>query len=277
MKRIVFLLLFLVPLIGQAQLQQGQRIISLAPHITEILFAVGAGPEIVGAVEYSDYPLAAKQIPTIGNYERINYEQILALRPTLVVAWQSGSGEESIARMRELGLNVFSYEPQTMEDVAESLRIIGELSGHSQQGEQQADLFIRRLDQLKTTYSNAEKIRVFYQLGDEPHMTLNGEHLVSDVIELCGGENIFANAIPLVPRISIESVVRLNPAVIIGPSKAEEVPEWLADWRQWPSIEAAQKNSLFRVNPDFMHRHSPRILDGAEQICGILDLVRESR
>lgn len=272
MKRVFFL--FLTLLFTPAQAQQEQRIVSLAPHITEILFAVGAGSEIVGVVEYSDFPEAAKQIQTIGNSERINYEQILALRPTLVVAWQSGNGEEGIARMRELGLNVFSYEPQTMEDVAESLRVIGELSGHSQQGEEQADLFMQRLDQLKLSYSNVEKIRVFYQLGDEPHMTLNGEHLVSDVIELCGGENIFANAIPLVPRISVESVVRLNPAVIIGPSKAQELPDWLSNWRQWPSIQAAQKNSLFSVDPDFMHRHSPRILDGAEQICGILEKVR---
>jgi len=273
-RRIVSFIVFLlmaVPIMVKAQ----ERIISLAPHITEVLFAVGAGPEIVGVVEYSDFPEAAKQIQTIGNSERLNYEQILALRPSLVVAWQSGNGEESINRMRELGLNVFSYEPQTMEDVAESLRVLGELSGHSQQGNEQADLFMWRLHRLKSSYSDVKKIGVFYQLGDEPHMTLNGEHLVSDVIELCGGENIFADAIPLVPRISVESVIRLNPAVIIGPSMANELPEWLEDWRNWPSIDAARQNHLFSINPDLMHRHSPRILDGAEQMCEILDLVRE--
>ena len=177
--------------------------------------------------------------------------------------------------MEELGLKVYAHNPHTMEELAESLRIIGSLSGHAEQGVAQADLFNTRLRRLRAQYVEAELVRVYYQLGNEPQMTLNGSHLVSDVIRLCGGENIFAEAIPLVPRISVESVVRENPEVIIAPTSDSETPDWLADWFDWPSVDAVINRHLYSVNADFMHRHSPRILDGAEQVCEVLDQVRE--
>ena len=251
-----------------------ERIISLAPHITEVLFAVGAGNEIVGAVEYSDYPEDAKQIPRIGNSSQLNYETILALQPTLVIAWQSGNGQDDIQRLEELGLNVYSHNPHTLEEVAESLRIIGSLSGHAEQGAAQADLFDTRLRGLRAQYTEAATVRVYYQLSNEPQMTLNGSHLVSDVIRLCAGENVFAEAIPLVPRISVESVVRENPEVIIVATSDSQPPDWLNSWLDWPSISAAANQHLYAVNADFMHRHSPRILDGAEQMCEVLEKVR---
>ncbi len=236
---------------------------------------MGAGAEIVGVVEYSDFPEAASQfIQTIGNANRINYEQVLALRPSLVIAWQSGNGEESIKRLRELGLQVFSYEPETLDDVAESLRVVGDLSGHTEQGIEQADLFTRRLNLLRSKYSQRQKVSVFYQLGEAPLMTLNGKHLVSDVLLLCGGLNVFSDAVPLVPRVSIESILGLYPEVILGSTNSETHPLWLDEWKKWPSLAAVQKDNLYPVNADFMHRHSPRILDGAEQICEIFDSAR---
>ena len=264
----IFLFFSSFPLFAQ------ERIISLAPHITELLYAVGAGSEIVGTVSYSDFPTEAEQIPRIGSYDRISYESIVALQPTLVIAWESGNGEDAIARIQELGFNLYSHEPRTLEDVGESLRILGELTGHHEQGLRQSELYLGRLQSLREEYRDAEPVSLFYQLWNEPQMTVNGEHLISDVIRLCGGENIFADAVTLIPRISIESVVRLNPEVIIAPGMATERPEWLDDWREWPAIEAAQKNNLFSIDPDLMHRHSPRILDGAEQLCEILKQVR---
>ena len=251
-----------------------ERIISLAPHITEVLFAVGAGDEIVGAVEYSDYPEEAKQIPRIGNSSQLNYEAIVALQPSLVIAWQSGTGQEDIQRLQELGFNVYAHNPHTLEDVGDSLRTIGLLSGHAEEGNEQADLFDARLHMLREEYVGTDTVRVYYQLGNEPQMTLNGTHLVSDVIRLCGGENIFAEAIPLVPRISVESVVRENPEVIIVATSDSQPPDWLNSWLDWPSISAAANQHLYAVNADFLHRHSPRILDGAEQMCEVLEKVR---
>ena len=262
-------------LLACTSLAAQERIISLAPHITEVLFAVGAGDEIVGAVEYSDYPEEAKQIPRIGNSSQLNYEAIVALQPSLVIAWQSGTGQEDIQRLQELGFNVYAHNPHTLEDVSESLRTIGLLSGHTEQGNEQADIFDERLRRLRAQYVDSDPVRVYYQLGNEPQMTLNGTHLVSDVTRLCGGENIFADAIPLVPRISVESVVRENPEVIITAASDSEPPEWLNDWLDWPFISAVGNQHLYTVNADFMHRHSPRILDGAEQLCNVLDIVRE--
>ncbi len=251
-----------------------ERIISLAPHITELLFAIGAGEEIVGAVSYSDYPAAANDIPRIGSYDRISYESVLALEPSLVIGWGSGNGEESIVRLRELGLEVYDNNPVTLEDVGQSLKIFGELTGHAEEGARQSAAYFARLELLRSTYTDSAPIRLFYQLWNEPQMTVNGNHLISDVIRLCGGVNIFADAVPLVPRVSIESVVRLNPQAIIAPGMSEQRPEWLDDWYRWPSIEAVEKGHLFSINPDLMHRHSPRILDGADQLCQILESIR---
>ena len=255
-----------------------ERIISLAPHITEVLYQVGAGSEIVGTVDYSDYPEVAQEIPRIGSFNRLSYESIIAMQPTLVIAWQSGNGEESIQRLEELGLNVYSHEPKSLEDVAESLRIFGELSGHQEEGLRQSQAFLARLASQRANSRSADPSRpvlsLYYQLGNEPQMTLNGTHLVSDVIELCGGRNIFAEAIPLVPRVSIESVLRLNPEVIIATGPDAQRPEWLDNWYNWPSITAVQKDQLFTLDADHMHRHGPRILDGAESLCEILDQVR---
>lgn len=251
-----------------------QRIVSLAPHITEILFAVGAGEEIVGAVSYSDYPEEALEIPRIGSYDRISYESILALQPTLIIGWDGGNGEDSLERLRQLGLNVYSHNPTSLEDVGESIRKLGELSGHAEAGEEQAESFFQQLEELRESYSERDKISLFYQIWNEPIMSINGKHLISDVIRLCGGENIYADAIPVAPKVSIESVVRLNPEVIIAAGMAGERPEWLDDWLQWPSIEAAAKGQLFSVHPDLLHRHSPRIIEGAKQMCQLLDSVR---
>lgn len=252
-----------------------QRIISLAPHITELLFAVGAGDEVVGVVEYSDFPEAARAIPRIGDSERINFEEILSLQPSLILAWQGGNRQESIQRLQELGLKVVSLHTAELEGVASSLEQVGQMTGHKAEGKAAAQLFMNRLLALRQTYRGLPGLRVFYQLSNEPQMTLNGEHLVSDVIRLCGGENIFADAIPLVPRISMESVLRRDPEVIIAPGINGEPPAWLTDWYQWPAIEAVQKGQIFAIDPDLMHRHSPRILDGAERLCQILDSSRK--
>lgn len=251
-----------------------QRFISLAPHITELLYAVGAGDEIVGAVSYSDFPKEAEEIPRIGSYDRINYEEIIALQPTLIFGWESGNGKESLERLGELGLRVYSHEPRTLEDVGSSLKIFGELTQHIAQGEKQSQLFADRLEKLRREYSNRTPVSLFYQLWNEPNLTINDDHLISDVIRLCGGSNIFADAIPLVPKVGAETVVRRAPEVIVATGMTAERPAWLDDWKQWSSIPAVKNNFLFSINPDWLHRHSPRILDGAEQMCGYLEKSR---
>jgi iron complex transport system substrate-binding protein len=254
--------------------QPAQRIVSLAPHITEILFAAGAGEQTVGAVSYSDYPDAAKDIPRVGSYNKISYESVLALNPDLVIAWRSGNGEDVAQRLASLGLNVYVGEPQTLENVAQSLRDFGQLSGHEAQGEAAAQAFLVKLNSLRKTYSQEARVDVYYQIWNEPMMTMNGEHLISDVIRLCGGHNVFADALPLVPRISVESVVRANPQVIVASGMGLARPEWLDDWRDWLAIDAVRNQQLYFIPPDLLQRHTPRIIQGAEQMCTYLAQAR---
>lgn len=252
-----------------------QRIISLAPHITEVVYAAGAGEQLVGAVSYSDYPAAAKSLPRVGSYDKVSYESIAALRPDLVLAWPSGNGEDAIRRLQELGIPVFAYEPRAIEDVAQSVRQVGMLSGHSEQANAAAERFEARLRALRERYRAEVPVSVYYQIWNEPLLTLNGDHLISDVVRLCGGRNVFETAVPLVSQVSIESVIRADPQVIVASGMDQARPEWLDDWRNWPTMQAVRGEQLYFVPPDILQRHSPRILDGAAQLCEQLEQARQ--
>ena len=251
------------------------RVVSLAPHITEVVFAAGAGEQLVGAVSYSDYPEAAKEIPRVGSYDTVSYETLVALKPDLVLAWHEGNGEEVIARLESLGLKVFVSEPRQLEDVADSLRAVGQLTGNEETAEAAALKFSQRLAQLRNTYSGEKEVSVYYQIWDEPLLTLNGDHLISDVVRLCGGRNVFAGAVTLVTRISVESVIRADPQVIIASGMDKARPEWLDDWREWSSMTAVENNQLYFVPPDVLQRHTPRITEGASLLCEALQKARE--
>jgi iron complex transport system substrate-binding protein len=254
-----------------------QRIVSLAPHLTELLFAAGAGGEIVGVVSHSDYPVAALTIPQIGAYNSVSHEPLIALKPDLVFAWNSGNGPELIARLRELGITVYANEPQTMRDVARSLKDFGRLTGHTQIGARAAAAFMTGYEELSARYQARASVEVFYQVWDRPLITMNGKHLISDVIRLCGGRNVFADAVPIAPRISIESVMRLDPEVIVASGMGEVRPDWLDMWTAWPSIAAVAHSQLYFVPPDLLQRHTPRVLDGAKLLCEQIDQARRAR
>lgn len=256
--------------------QPANRIISLAPHLTEIAFAAGAGDKLVGVVSYSDYPPAALDIPIIGSYNSINYEALVALQPDLVLVWNSGNGEELAERLNALGLTVFVSEPKRLSDIARSLNKIGVLSGTVSVAEKAAAHYLRRYQALVADNSSKAPVNVFIEVWHEPMMTVNGTHIISDSIELCGGVNIFAEALPLVPRINVESVVRANPDVIIATGMADERPEWLDNWLIWEDLSAVKSNSLHSINPDLIGRHSPRILQGVTQLCDYFDQARKS-
>jgi iron complex transport system substrate-binding protein len=254
--------------------QPARRVVSLAPHITEVVYAAGAGDRLVGAVSYSDYPEAARTVPRVGSSNSVNYEALLALNPDLVLAWQRGNGEEVVARLESLGLKTYVGEPSTLQDVAASLRVVGQLTGNEITADAAAQAFLRRLSGLQADFSSQEPVTVYYQIWNEPLMTLNGDHLISDVIRLCGGRNVFADALPLVSRISIESVIRADPQVIVASGMDQARPEWLDDWREWPSMTAVSNGQLYFVPPDLLQRHTPRIIEGADRLCRHLQSAR---
>ena len=252
-----------------------QRLITLAPHLTEQVFTADGGDRIVATVNYSNFPEAASQILIIGSYKKISYEMVVGLNPDLILA-TGGNGLEMINRLRTLGYTVYVDEPRELEDVASALERIGKLLGTQESTELEVQRFNRRLHDLKSTYSNAKAMRVFYEVWNEPLITINGKHLISSVMRLCGGENIFSDALPMAPRINVETVIRRDPNVIIASGHGEQRPDWLDEWLQWPSITAVQQGHLYFIPPDILQRHTVRILDGAEKMCNFIDLARKS-
>lgn len=254
--------------------QPARRIISLAPHITELLFSAGAGDRIVGVVSYSDYPPAAKRLQQIGAYNALDMERVLALQPDLVIAWESGNPPAMIEQLRSLGLTVFFSEPRSLEDVASNLERIGRLSGSAEVAQAAAKGFRERLQTLQARYQARTPVSVFYQVWHQPLMTINGEHLISKVIRLCGGRNVFAEQPRLVPKLDIEAVLLANPQAIVAGVREAGDRRWLQDWQRWTQLRAVNEQHLISVPADLLQRHTVRILDGAELLCGELDRLR---
>lgn len=254
-----------------------QRIVSLAPHLTELLFAAGAGAQVVGAVAYSDYPPAAAELPQVGSYNQIDLEAVLALRPDLVIAWQSGNRNTQFERLRAFGIPLYLNEPRDFDALAHSLEQFGRLTGQESSAQQAAAALRKRHAALAARYRSRPRVRVFYQIWDRPMMTINDQHLIGKVITLCGGENVFGQLPTLTPNVSVEAVLAAQPEAIIASGTGTSRPAWLDQWQQWPQLPAAARDHLFFIPPDLLQRHAPRILDGAEILCAQLEEVRAAR
>lgn len=257
--------------------EAAKRIVSLAPHVTEMLYAIGAGHQVVAGVSHSDYPEAAKSLPLIGTYTKINLELLLTLKPDLVVAWYSGNGPEQINKIKSLGLPLYVTNPEVPEDIAINLSNLGRLTGNTIKAEKARSAFIEELNQLRSTYSGRTTVTTFYQVWNNPLVTLNNHHLISQLISLCGGSNVFANLPNLATQISIEAVLAEDPEVIIASGMGEERPDWLNDWLDWPNLKAVKRGHLFFIPPDIVQRHSPRVLEGARLLCEQLEQARSAR
>ena len=254
-----------------------RRIVSLAPHLTELLYAAGAGDRMVGAIEHSDHPEAARKLPRIGSEASINLEALLSLKPDLVAAWPNAGSRPQIDRIASLGIPVYRSEPRELDDVARTLQTLGELTGTRATADAEAQAFRARAAELQRAHSGKPAVRVFYQVWNRPLMTVNGAHLISKVIRLCGGENVFAALPVIAPPIDREAVLRANPEVIVASGSDTHRPAWLDDWRVFPGLTAVARDNLHAVPPELMQRHTPRILDGAERLCAIFDQARARR
>ncbi len=250
-----------------------QRIISLAPSLTELLFAAGAGEQVVGVSEYSDYPPEAAGIPIVGRFDLLNTEAILALGPDLIVAWRSGNPRAAVQRLIDLGLNVYVAEPTTLASIADHIDSFAQLAGTMQTGSATSRYFRDRLKELSTQFQHREKISVFYQVWNEPLISVGGNELINDIISLCGGNNIFAD-LGLAPKVSEEAVLQRNPQAIIASGMDVSRPEWLDEWLRWPQLQSVANGDLYFIPPDLVQRHSLRVLSGAEQMCRHIDAVR---
>ena len=254
-----------------------RRIVSLAPHITEALFAAGAGEWVVGAVEYSDYPEGANAIRRVGGYTRVDLEAVIALKPDLVIGWQSGNEAAQMERLKAFGVPIYLTQPNRIEDIAHSIEDYGRLAGTKAAASAAAQRFRARLGQLRERAEGRPAVRVFYQAWKNPLTTVSGKQIISDAIRLCGGVNVFADLAGLAPNVSVEAVLTADPEAIVASGMGEQRPEWLDDWRRWTQMSAVVHDNLFFIPPDLIQRHTPRLLDGIERLCALLETARGRR
>jgi len=254
-----------------------KRIISLAPHITENLFAAGAGGTLVGTMRHSDHPPQAREIPRIGDHTGLDLEAIVALKPDLIVAWGGGNRPGDLERLRSLGFTIFVSEPHRLEDIADEIESLGRLAGTYPVAHRFAERFRNRLQRLRRRYATASPIRVFYEIWHQPLMTINGEQPISQALSLCGGRNIFARLPTLAATVDLEAVLAAAPEAIITSARDPGQDEqWRQEWYRWSRLRAVASNNLFFVPPDLLQRQGPRILEGVEQLCGILVEARKN-
>jgi iron complex transport system substrate-binding protein len=254
-----------------------RRVVSLAPHLTELMYAAGAGERMVGAVQYSDYPPAAQRLPRIGSEASIDLEALAALGPDLVVAWPNAGSARAVERIAALGIPVFRSEPRALEDIARTLETLGRLAGTETAAIAAAHAFRARAAAIARRHASRARVRVFYQVWDRPLITVNGDHVISKVMRLCGGENVMADLPALAPEIDRELVLRADPEAIVASGADGERPPWLESWRAFPGLAAVRADNLYAIRADLLQRHTPRLLDGADELCRILESVRGRR
>jgi iron complex transport system substrate-binding protein len=254
-----------------------RRVVSLAPHVTELVYAAGAGAQLVGVSAFSDYPPAAKTLPRISDSVSIDIERIVKLQPDLIIAWQSGNPAKQVDQLRHLGFPIYVSEPRGLQAIAEDIERLGRLTGRDAVARPSAAAFRARYARVRAHYAGREHVTVFYQILDPQLMTINGRHLISEIIRMCGGVNIFADMGPLSARVNIESVLHADPDVIVASGTETFWPDWRARWLSWPQLQAVKHVSLYYIAPESILRHSPRVLGGAEQLCALLEKARAKR
>ena len=245
-----------------------RRIVSLAPHATELLFAAGAGASVVGVVRGSDHPAAARSLRVVGDAHALDLERILALEPDLVVTWPWTTPGQ-VAKLRTRGIAVFTSDPKTIDGIASSLERLGVLAGTGEAAQAAARTFRAKIDAVRAS-RNGERPRVFYEIWHEPLFTVGGHHLISQAIAACGGENVFATLDVPAPQVSVEAVIAARPQVIVAGTDGAVRPAWLDAWKRWPGIPAVRDGRVRVVDANLLHRNGPRFADGVAQLCAAL-------
>jgi vitamin B12 transport system substrate-binding protein len=256
-------------------LLQKQRIIALAPHIVESLYAIGAGEQIIGTTAHADYPKAAENILRVGNYARLQIEKIIQLKPDVIIAWKTGNPMDDLARLEKYQLKVVYSHPQTLEDVANELIMLGKITGREAVANSVAKKYLLNLQKIKQKYATQNKVRVFYELWSRPLRTVANKAWPQQQIELCGASNPFADAQDDYPSVGLEQVLVTLPQVVIQPGQhSADSPDGL-NWLQWQHIPAVKNNFIFHPNADKAHRMTIRMLDEVVVLCEQIDAARQ--
>ena len=257
--------------------QPARRVISMAPHATELLFAAGGGARVVGVMNYSDYPEAAKTIPLVDSNSVIDMERVLALKPDLVVVWHSGNTARQIAQIESLGVPVFHSEPRRLAQVADNIERLGQLLGTGPAAASAAGALRGKLAGLDARYGRRAPVTVFYQIWDQPLYTLNDAQIASDAIRVCGGRNVFGGLKVVAPEVSLEAVLAADPEAIMAGKRYDPANPGLKLWEPYKSMTAVKRGNLLTVNGELLTRPGPRAVEGAGLLCEALEAVRQRR
>lgn len=270
------LLLTIVLLNNKAQAEVGtpQRVISLAPHITELVYAVGAGDKLVAVSDYSDYPAEAQLLPRVNSFAALNIEAILALKPDLVLAWRSGNPPADLARLQQFGVRVEYSDPLLIDDIATELLQIGQWLGQAEQGALVATQIQQRLTLLRASYQQQAPVKVFYAMSTDPLSTVANQAWPTQLLQACGADNIFADAKNDYPQPQLEQLLLRQPEVIVRASK-EGSTKQEQFWQRYPSLPAVRKQAFITLEPDWVYRATPRMIDATQQLCEALQQYRE--
>ena len=257
--------------------QPARRVISMAPHATELLFAAGGGARVVGAMNYSDYPEAARTIPLVGSNSQIDMERVLSLKPDLIVVWHTGNTARQIAQLETLGIPVFHSEPRRLAQVAGNIERLGQLLGTGSTAQAAAGVLRKKLAGLEARYGKRSPVTVFYQIWDQPLYTLNDAQIASDAIRICGGRNVFGELKVVAPQVSIEAVLAADPEAILAGKRYDPANPGLKVWAPYPAMTAAKRGNLITVDGELLTRPGPRTVEGAAALCEVLEGVRQRR
>jgi iron complex transport system substrate-binding protein len=247
-----------------------ERIVSLAPHLAEIAFAAGAGAKLVGVSTFTRYPMEAEALPVVASYGSVDVERVIALRPSLVLAWRSGNSPLQVERLERLGLPVLDTEIRSLSDIPRVIRLVGRLAGSADVAEAEARRFEDGVAALRRAGAGAPGPAVFLEVWHSPMLTVNGEHLASEALRLCGARNVFAGAKALTPRVSREQLLAARPDAIITAGFGADSPK---AWRGLEAIAAVGQGRIYAIDPDLLYGQGPRFLDGARALC---DRVRQA-
>lgn len=251
------------------------RIVSLAPHLTEQLFAIGAGGRIVATTDFADYPEAAKALPRVARAHSVDLERVTAARPDLIVVWGSGFPPATLAALRRLGVPLYVDEPSSLDGIAASMLRLGELADAPGAREAAAN-FRAAIARLRARYGTRSEVSVFYQVWAQPLMTLGGRHVISEGLRVCGARNVFETLAPIAPQVSVEAVLAADPQMIVTAEPGGADRGSLALWRRFGEQRAVAGGHLVVVDADRINRHTPRLADELAVLCERIDEVRRA-
>jgi iron complex transport system substrate-binding protein len=249
------------------------RIVTLAPHAAELVYAAGAGSKLVGVLAHSDWPAEARSLPRVGDAAGLDVERIVALKPDLVVTWPY-TVPAQVAKLRSFGIGVYTTDARSTREITDDVERLATLAGTSAAAAPVVADMRARTAALAHRRDGLRVVRVFYQLGDRPMYTVGSPQLITQALQACGGANVFGAVDVAAPLVNVEAVLASRPEAILAGTEHARHPPWLDAWKAWPAVPAVRAGNLYAVDAMLLHRPGPRFLDGVEQLCATLDRAR---